>query len=189
MRCKIYQYQSKDIANKYSQKIFSMVWLWTYYVDRVRACECVLTNTILCCWRFSSGSFRVYTNTDPLFSSAIMLLTELWLCFWSITEKMPSAYTHTHISHDLIWAFLASEWIEKKKLKHTFCLGRKSERISDMLCNRIPYSLLCVCGWCANSLRLQIQSNIQYFLSTKLKLISKCARISVVLLLQNSNDY
>lgn len=33
--------------------------------------------------------------------------------------------------------------------------GRKSERISDMLCNRIH--IFCTCGWCVNSLRLQIQ--------------------------------
>lgn len=104
-------------------------------------CECITcvcngrANMILCYWRFPSGSLSNVCNEHverTLFFECFHVVDGIMVVFDLLHRKCYSssnARTHRHF----ICAFYQIKTNEKKTEKS---FGRKSERISDMLCNR-----------------------------------------------------
>lgn len=110
------------------------------------------TNMILCCWLFPSGSFSndwnermVAVGADPSLSSVFMLLTEVWLCLIYYRGNASAPATHTSSVH-----LTLIHWNSKTGKKK---FGRNPNALAT--CCAIEYVFRC--GWCVNSLQLQIQ--------------------------------
>lgn len=153
MRCK--HISISKTFHRVKPKYLSVSSLRVYHC--VCGCSIAHTNMVLCCWRFTSGSLSSVLNgvyvmlvcvcvrvwsVDPLFIPVWMLsvlLTELWLCLIYYREEMPWLKPNTHILLRLICACVHNTkwegvWESNNTKKSS---GPKSERISDMLCNRV----------------------------------------------------
>lgn len=157
----------------------------------VCGCSIAHTNMVLCCWRFTSGSLSsvlngVYVMLVCVFACVCGVWT-LFLfqfecypccwrnygCVWSITERKCHGSSQIHI---FFYAWSVHVCITQSEGGYEKATTQKNRLVQNLnalaTCCAIEF-VFCTCGWCVNSLWLQIQVIFNTFLFSKLKLISK----------------